>query len=467
MAAVTPEPHDGTPGPEGGARQAPTRRALLAGTVAGAAGLAVGASSLTAAGAAARPRTRLPGDILPAGARQASAAGGVGGRGSVLAHHDFVRVSGGKFVVGGKPMRFGGTNTYYLHQQSHYMIDSALNDAANMSLGVVRAWAFADGSGNGYRPLQPEPFVYDSEAFDSLDYAIYKAGQLGLRLVLGLTNNWADYGGMQQYVKWFLGLPDDTTGDAVNHDKFYSTPAIQRCYQAYAKYVTHRFNRYTGLRYNEDPTIMTFELANEPRNRSDKTGRTLLTWITQMSAYLKHLAPRQLVTTGDEGFYGDAANSDYPYSNFEGDRWKDFLALPTIDYGTVHLYPQGWGENPASKPGTDPVAWGTTWISSHIADGAALGKPVVLEEFGLAVNASQGIPDEPARDAGYQAWTGAVLASGGAGDQFWLLTSRVDDGSFYPDFDGYRIMWDNDPGNPTNAAAQLLSAHAKAMTAAS
>jgi mannan endo-1,4-beta-mannosidase len=211
---------------------------------------------------------------------------------------------------------------------------------------------------------------------------------------------------------------------------------------------------------------MTFELANEPRSRSDKSGTELLAWITEMSGFVKRLAPHQLVTTGDEGFYGDPANSDYPYSNFEGDRWKDFLALPAIDYGTMHLYPQGWGENPASKPGTDLVTWGNTWISNHISDGAALGKPVVLEEFGLAINASQGIPDEASRDAGYQAWTDTVLSAGGAGDQFWLLTSRVDDGSFYPDFDGYRIMWDNDPSNPTSNAAQLLSAHAKAMTAA-
>jgi mannan endo-1,4-beta-mannosidase len=438
------------PGP-GDPRAGTTRRALLTGTAAGAAGLAVGAASLAPAGAATRPAGL---------AARPPATGHPGG------HSHFVTVRDGKFFAGGSPMRFGGTNTYYLHQQSHYMIDNALNDAAAMSLGVVRAWAFADGSGNGYIPLQPQPFVYDNAAFDPLDYTIYKAGQLGLRLVLALVNNWPDYGGMQQYVKWFLGLPDDTFSTGENHDKFYSTPDIQRCYRAYARYVTQRFNRYTGLRYNEDPTIMTFELANEPRSRSDKTGGQLFAWIKDMSAYVKHLAPRQLVTTGDEGFYGDPNNFDYPYSTFEGDRWKDFLALPTIDYGTMHLYPQGWGENPSNKPGTDPVEWGTTWIKQHISDGAALGKPVVLEEYGLAINASTGVADEAARDAGYRAWTSAVLSSGGAGDQFWLLTSRVDDGSFYPDFDGYRVMWDNDPSNPTAALAQMLSAHAKAMAAA-
>jgi mannan endo-1,4-beta-mannosidase len=438
----------------GDPRRGTTRRTLLTGAAVGAAGLAVGTRALPAAAATAASTGRAQAD--PAA-----------GRGFASRPGEFVTVRGGKFHIGGTPVRFGGTNTYYLHQQSHYMIDSALNDAAVMSLAVVRAWAFADGPANGSTALQPTPYVYNDAAFDSLDYAIYRAGQLGIRLVLALVDNWPNYGGMAQYVTWFLGLTDDSYGAAVNHDLFYSTASIQRCYRAYVKHVLTRFNRYTGLRYNEDPTIMTWELANEPRSRSDKTGQRLLTWVTQTSAFVKQLAPRQLVTTGDEGFYGDASNSDYPYSDYEGDRWKDFLALPTIDYGTVHLYPQGWGENPSSKPGTDPVSWGTTWITGHLSDGAALGKPVVIEEYGLALNAAQGVADEAARDAGYKAWTDAVLSNGGAGDQFWLLTSRIDDGSFYPDYDGYRIIWDNDPSNSTNAAAQLLSAHAKAMTAAS
>jgi mannan endo-1,4-beta-mannosidase len=433
----------------GGLGPTATRRALLTGAAVGAAGLAVGTGALPAA-AATRPRA---GGSLAAGHSLGSRPG------------EFVTVANGQFHVGGAPVRFGGTNTYYLHQQSHYMIDSALNDAAAMSLAAVRAWAFADGPGNGATALQPQPYVYNEAAFDSLDYSVYKAGQLGLRLILTLVNNWPDFGGMAQYVTWFLGLPDDSNGAAVNHDLFYSTRSIQDCYRAYVKHVLTRYNRYTGLRYNEDPTIMTFELANEPRSRSDKTGQRLATWVSETSAYFKKLAPRQLVTTGDEGFYGDASNTDYPYSDFEGDHWKQYLALPTIDYGTVHLYPQGWGENPSAKPGTDPVSWGTDWITRHLADGAALRKPVVIEEFGLAINAAQGIADEAARDSGYQAWTDAVLKNGGAGDQFWLLTSRVDDGSFYPDFDGYRIIWDNDPSNATNAAAQLLSAHARAMTA--
>lgn len=391
-----------------------------------------------------------------------SAAPASAATGKTARRDAFVTVRGGQFVIAGTPFRFGGTNTYYLHQQSHYMIDAALDDAAAMGLGVVRAWAFADGPST-VKPLQPEPFVYNEANFDSLDYAVWKAGQLGIRLVLALTNNWPDYGGMRQYVSWFLNLPDDTFGDNVNHDRFYTDPGIRRCYKAYAAHVIGRRNRYTGLRYRDDPTIMTFELANEPRNRSDKSGATVLAWVREMSAHLKRLAPRHLVAVGDEGFYGIPTNFDYPYSTFEGNRWLEFLAVPTVDYGTFHLYPQGWGETSGAKPGVNAVQWGSDWIAAHLADGARLKIPVVLEEYGLQIDAARDVPDAATRDAGYARWVGQVEQAG-VGDHFWLLTSRVDDGSYYPDFDGYRVYWANDAANPTNSTAQMLSAHAHRMS---
>ena len=41
--------------------------------------------------------------------------------------------------------------------------------------------------------------VYNDAAMDKLDYAIYRAGTLGLKVVLAFTNNWSDFGGMNQY----------------------------------------------------------------------------------------------------------------------------------------------------------------------------------------------------------------------------------------------------------------------------
>lgn len=266
---------------------------------------------------------------------------------------------------------------------------------------------------------------------------------------------------MPQYVDWFLGLPDDEYGTAVNHDKFYTNAAIKKCYKAWVKHVVTRRNPYTGLRYNQDPTIMTWELANEPRNRSDKSGKVLLAWAREMSKYVKSVAPRQLVALGDEGFYGEAGAADYPYSDYEGNHWRQLTALPDIDYGTVHMYPQSWGD----VASVDPVAWGTKWITQHIQDGKRLGKPVVIEEFGLTINPAGKIPDAAARTSGYQTWTKTVLGEGGAADMFWLLTSRIDDGSFYKDYDTFRIIWY--PGNASYPTAQIGSEHAKIMAGVS
>lgn len=400
----------------------PSRRTVFAGIAAATGGLAV-------AGVAS-PATAAP---APAPSPQRAAA-----RDFPLQPHTFITRRGGDFVKDGTVWRWSGTNCYYLHTASHYMIDSVLDDISAMQLKTVRAWAFLDGAPSGDVVLQPKPYVYDEDSFEHLDYTVYKAGQLGLRLVLTLTNNWPDYGGMSQYVTWF---------GAAGHDDFYTNAEIRRCYKAYAKHVMGRVNRYTGLKYTNDPTVMTWELANEPRCASDTSGDTLVAWADEMSRYVKRLAPRQLVAVGDEGMYGDPKATDYPYTTYEGVAWKRLVSLPAVDYGTVHLYPVGWGET------VNPQAWGRKWITDHIRDGATIGKPVVVEEFGLPDSTQANGYPEATLVAAYTDWTKAVEAAGGAGDSAWIVTSRTDDGLLYGDYDGFRILY------PSPVAA-VLTAHA-------
>ena len=421
------------------ADRGPGRRALLLAAGGGAAAAAGGL--LTAAPAeASEPRGKghphpRPRDPLPR-------------------RDSFVSVHGRGFHLGGVPWRFGGTNCYYLHASSHYMIDSLLNDAAQMRMQVVRCWAFYDSDDpkNADTALQIAPYTYPEANFDSLDYTVYKAGQLGLKLVLPLVNNWPDYGGMQQYVKWILDLPDDSYAAAVNHDRFYTDKRIRRAFLAYVDHVISRRNRYTGLRYRDDPTVMTWELANEPRNRSDSTGAAVRAWADDVSRHIKRWAPKQLVAVGDEGMGLEPSSSDYPYSAYEGNRWNDLTGLEAVDYGTFHSYPQGWGEK-------DPVPWGAKWIGDHAAAGRASGKPVVLEEFGLLVNDTQGVPTTAARNAAYEQWLKAAQDARLAGFQFWILTALTDAGVPYEDYDGYRVVYPSD-------AAALMTRYAQAFAAA-
>jgi mannan endo-1,4-beta-mannosidase len=382
-----------------------TRRRLI-----GISGLALGSALLPAGAAAASPTSDAPQERP----------------------RTFVTARRGRFCLGHRPWHFGGTNTYYLHYKSHFMIDDALGDAAAMGLRVVRVDTFMDGAGQEGVALQPEPFRYDEESFDRIDYTVWRAGQLGLRLVVTLTNNWPDFGGIPQYAAWF----------GAEHDDFYRRTDIKDCYRAWVRHVLGRRNRYTGIRNTQDPTVMTWELANEPRCQSDKSGDTLVAWADEMSRLVKTLAPLQLVAVGDEGFYGIAGHESYPYSDWEGVAWKRLTALPAVDYGTVHLYPDSWGQAPE---------WGEPWIRDHIRDGRVLGKPVVIEEYGVR--------DQAIRDAIYTTWTNAVEEEGGAGDQFWLLTGLQDDGTLYPDYDGLRITYPS----PT---ATLLAEHAARMAKA-
>lgn len=356
----------------------------------------------------------------------------------------FVTARGRQLVLDGRRFRLAGTNNYYLHYKSHYMIDSVLNDAHAMGLNVVRCWGFIDGeagaNGAGGVVLHPEPYSYNEDGFDAFDYAVYKAGTLGIRLVVALTNNWGDFGGIPQYATWF----------SAQHDDFFRRADMKKAYQAWVRHVLGRRNRYTGLRYDAEPTVMTWQLCNEPRCPSDKSGDTLVAWADEMSRYVKRLAPRQLVTVGDEGFYGRTGDTDYPYSDYEGVAWPRLIRLPAVDYGTVHLYPTPWGNKTPE--------WAETWIRDHIRDGHAANSPVVLEEFGWPVPGATEEALEQVRNPIYTRWTDAVESEDGDGSQFWILTARQDDGTLYPNYDGYRVVY-------PSSTATLLAEHARQLGA--
>jgi mannan endo-1,4-beta-mannosidase len=97
-------------------------------------------------------------------------------------------------------------------------------------------------------------------------------------------------------------------------------------------------------------------------------------------------------------------------------------ALPHVDVMSIHLYPDHWGKD---------VAWGTEWIKRHVADARALGKPALLGEFGLL--------DQSTRNPSYRLWTDALFAAGGSGTLFWMLADEQDDGTPYPDYDGFTV----------------------------
>lgn len=350
--------------------------------------------------------------------------------------NQFVKQAGPELRLNGKIFRFAGSNNYYLMYKSQFMVDDVLDRAAAQGFRVLRIWGSLeignqDGSNSVDGIKEGVYFQYwdgDSPAYNDgpdglqrLDYIVHKAGQNGIKLVIPFVNNWNAFGGMDQYVRWAGGQ---------YHDDFYTNPVIRQWYKDWIAHLLNRTNIYTGIRYKDDPTIMTWELANEPRCLSagayprspNCTTDTLIEWADDVSTFIKTIDPKHLVSVGDEGFHCIPGAADWTENCSEGVDTLAFTALDNIDVMSFHLYPDHWGKSPE---------WGTAWIERHFADARALGKPAMLGEFGLQ--------DKSIRNPVFKTWTDAVFQSRGAGALYWILSGEQDGGTLYPDYDGFTV----------------------------
>ena len=162
---------------------------------------------------------------------------------------------------------------------------------------------------------------------------------------------------------------------------FYSNPKAQALLRDYIKAVVTRTNSVTGKRYADDPTIMAWQLANEPRpGGSDAVAVPNLPhfyrWIDETARYIKALDGHHLVTTGSEGLKGSIEREDVVL---------DAHRSPAIDYMTTHIWPNNWSWMDAGNlAGTyaGGAAKVADYIATHIRLARQLGKPLVIEEFG-------------------------------------------------------------------------------------
>src|SRR5262245_33786424 len=355
----------------------------------------------------------------------------------------FVTRDDAQLKLDGKNFRFAGSNNYYLMYKSRLMVDDVFADAKAAGFTVLRTWGFLDignqDGSNSIRGIQEGTYFQywngvDHPAYNDgptglskLDYVLYAARQAGIKLIIPLTNNWNDFGGMDQYVRW-----RDASNDGPSyHDDFYTDPVIRGWYKDWISHVLNRVNTLTGVAYKDDPTVMTWELGNEPRCLSagayprspNCTTQTLVAWADEMSRHIKSVDRHHLASVGDEGFFcDDPAQTDWTRNCGEGVDTLAFTRLPKIDTMSFHLYPQSWGKD---------LAWSNDWVVRHAKEARKIGKPVTFGEFGWA--------DKSTRNPVYQGWTNLYDKAGGTGWLYWILSGIQDDGTLYPDFDGYTV----------------------------
>jgi mannan endo-1,4-beta-mannosidase len=175
------------------------------------------------------------------------------------------------------------------------------------------------------------------------------------------------------------------------------------------------------LRWADDPTVLAWELMNEPRGRGLPAG-ALTDWVRFAARTLKRIAPRQLLSVGDEGeetsFDGyderfwRAVDGAHLFAPDNGGSFRAFVELDEVDLASCHFYPQKYG----LRPGAEREA-GVAWIEEHARVAGRVGKPLVIGEFGIA---NGGLPADE-RLAAYRAWLRAAQTSGAAGVGPWLF----------------------------------------------
>ncbi len=242
-------------------------------------------------------------------------------------------------------------------------------------------------------PLQPSAGKFDETVLDGLDLVLYEMGKRRMTAVIFLSNNWEWSGGFQQYLiwngvisdKWLTAKP---TWDELrsNVAKFYTCAACKAGYDAQVRLILSRRNKYSGKRYTDDPAIMAWELANEPRPMRPSANEDYRRWIADSAALIKSLDKRHLVTIGHEGRIG--TESLDLYEAIHDDK--------NIDYLTMHIWPKNWGwfENGKLAEGAAMATRSTNdYIFENLKVAVKLNKPMVIEEFGLPRDGQSFSPD--------------------------------------------------------------------------
>lgn len=206
--------------------------------------------------------------------------------------------------------------------------------------------------------------------------------------------------------------------EVARHALFFTDPDARRFYKDHVSFLLGRTNSINGRKYSEDPTILAWNLINEPRCESWLAAnadcpRDLQGWLRDMARHVRSLDPNHLITIGSEGFYGASTPALMKYNPAEwaGDMGQDFVAntdIPEIDFATVHAWPDNW-----LIPQEKTPDFLDGWVQSHITasvNNLNVSKPVLFEEFGKRLDPDQQSPEQIAalRDPIYRSTYASV-----------------------------------------------------------
>ena len=308
-----------------------------------------------------------------------------------------ITVENGQFMRNGKPYYFVGANFWYgailgsegeggdrerLVQELDFMKAHGIDN-----LRVLVGGEGENGLLGKIEPnLQPEPGVYNDDVLAGLDFLMMELGKRNMTAVLYFNNAWEWSGGYTQYVAWANETPvlvprvDGWFSYNTFAGEFVNNKRAKELFYNHLRYIITRTNRYTGIKYIDDPAIFSWQISNEPRAFSSKeqdNKEAFAQWIATSAKLIRTLDPNHMISTGSEGFYG---------CEWDMGLCERIHALEEISYINCHVWPYNWKWMRGDKMLAD---FGRSckntkeYIDMHIGLANKINKPVVVEEFGM------------------------------------------------------------------------------------
>ena len=192
-------------------------------------------------------------------------------------------------------------------------------------------------------------------------------------------------------------------------------------FEKHIRFILGRTNSINGKRYSNDPAIMAWQIANEPRPFTEENIPDFIAWMKRTAALIKSLDKKHLLTSGGEGEKG--------FNNLT--TFEVVHTDPNYDYATIHIWPKNWSwfKGTDISGGFDTVVTNTkSYLEKHDTVMRRLHKPLVVEEFGFPRDGHSFDPESPTtlRDKYYElifqqivndAKTGGAIA----GCNFWVF----------------------------------------------
>ena len=248
---------------------------------------------------------------------------------SIQSTGSFVTWNGSQFMLDGNKFVPVGMNCYWLGLMegqvypSQEQITEIFKGAKQCAFTVIRSHSLGVSTGNN-NSLRPYDNTFNEVAWKTIDWAYSEAKKYDIKLIIPLTDNYQYYHG---------GYFNFCQTRNVDYSTFYTDLNVRNDFKSYIYNYLNHTNQYTGVQIKNSPELLMIETGNELGEI--RPGTNIIPtqeWITDITNYIKSIAPNLIVLDGCDECLGQANNFDVKTTDCFSSHfyWKD---QNRINYG--------------------------------------------------------------------------------------------------------------------------------------